>query len=97
MHKFVLWSVTHTLPPPFLPFRLDRDEQDNFKQQHDMDLAKDFVRGDVENEVRQLVDRLIVVQMENIARNQKQKQLAAGGKGKKKKVCVYTFRAQWNS
>merc|ERR1712157_433387 len=63
---------------------LERDERDNLRQQHDMQLCRDEVRPDVEEEIRKSVDYLLKDQLENL----KQMLDKKGGKkkkGKKKK------------
>merc|ERR1711939_1130640 len=62
----------------------ERDERDNLRQQHDMQLCRDEVRPDVEKEIRDTVDYLLKDQLENL----KQMLDKKGGKkkkGKKKK------------
>ncbi|GBG24916.1 26S proteasome regulatory subunit 6B-like [Hondaea fermentalgiana] len=62
---------------------LDRDESNNFQQKHDVDLAKNVVRPNVEEEVRENVDKMLVVQLQNL---KAQLEAASGAKkGKKKK------------
>lgn len=62
---------------------LDRDESGNFQQKHDVELAKNVVRPNVEEEVRENVDKMLVVQLQNL---KAQLEAASGGKkGKKKK------------
>merc|ERR1711934_896186 len=59
----------------------ERDERDNLRQQHDMQLCRDEVRPDVEKEIRDTVDYLLKDQLENL----KQMLDKKGGKKKKKK------------
>jgi len=62
---------------------LERDETENFQQKHDVKLAKNVVRPNVEEEVRENVDRLLLLQLQNL---KAQLEAAAGSKkGKKKK------------
>merc|ERR1712066_138261 len=45
---------------------LERDERDNLRQQHDMQLCREEVRPDVEKEIRDTVDYLLKDQLENL-------------------------------
>jgi len=60
---------------------LDRDESQNSHQKHDVGLAKNVVRPNVEEEVRENVDRTLITQLNNL---KLQLEAAAGKKGKKK-------------
>jgi hypothetical protein len=62
---------------------LDRDESDNFQQKHDVGLAKDKVRPNVEEEVRKQVDEMLQLQLQKI--KMQLVVLAAKPAGKKKK------------
>ncbi|CAK9091174.1 Dynein regulatory complex protein 11 (IQ and AAA domain-containing protein 1), partial [Durusdinium trenchii] len=63
---------------------LERDESDNFQQKHDVSLAKNVVRPNVEEEVRENVDKMLVVQLQNL-KTQLEAAASGGKKGKKKK------------
>ena len=66
-----------------------REERDNVRQQHDTELAKTLVRPNVMEEVRESVDKTLVVQLQNLkaqldASSGKKKGKGKKGKGKKK-------------
>lgn len=63
---------------------LEREESQNLQQKHDLELAKNVVRPNVEEEVRENVDKMLVSQLQNL---KTQLEAASGGgkKGKKKK------------
>lgn len=61
---------------------LNRDETSNFKQRHDVELAKDVVRDPVEDEIRKQVDETLLLQLANI---KAQLETSSGKKGKKGK------------
>merc|ERR1711865_651626 len=70
----------------------DRDESDNFAQKHDVGLAKDKVRPSVEEQVREQVDQMLILQLQKIklqleaaAAKDKGKKGKGGKKGKKGK------------
>lgn len=58
----------------------NRDEDDNFQQRHDVDLAKDVVRPGVFEEIRRQVDDMLVMNLKKI-----RIQIAPGKGGKAKK------------
>ena len=57
---------------------VSRDETDNYKQQHDVELAKLEIMPILEEEYKKQVDDMINVELENM-------KLLYGGGGKKKK------------
>jgi hypothetical protein len=59
----------------------DRDESGNYAQRHDAELARAVVRPNVAEEVREHVDKMLVLQLQNL---RSQLEAAASG-GKKKK------------
>ena len=66
-----------------------RDESDNVRQQHDTEMAKTLVRPNVMEEVRENVDKTLVLQLQNLkaqldASSGKKKGKGKKGKGKKK-------------
>lgn len=63
---------------------MDRDESNNFGQRHDVDLAKDVVRGPVETEIRTQVDDTLKLQLINI-KAQLEAASTSSKKGKKGK------------
>lgn len=63
---------------------LDRDESDNFQQKHDVGLAKDKVRPNVEEEVRKQVDEMLQLQLQKIKLQLSVLAAKPGGKKKKK-------------
>merc|ERR1711865_1093636 len=45
---------------------LDRDESNNFAQEYDVDLAKDCVRPNIEDEIMKKVDEMLIMQLAKI-------------------------------
>lgn len=66
----------------------NKDESDNFNQNYDTDMVKKEILPDVEKEFKSNVDKLIMMELENIKINQsggKEKKKKKGGKKKKSK------------
>lgn len=61
----------------------ERDERDNLKQQHDMELCREEVYDEVESKIREEVDKLLLIQLQNLKKQIGGKK--GKGKGKKKK------------
>jgi len=66
---------------------MTRDETDNYKQEHDVDLARVEVMPLIEKQYKEEVDEIIKIELENmkLIRGQKKKKKKGKKKGKKKK------------
>lgn len=70
----------------------ERDERENLKQQHDMQLCREEVFDEVEGKIREEVDKLLMIQLANLKKQiggkkgkGGKKKKGKGKKGKKKK------------
>ncbi|EDV25409.1 uncharacterized protein TRIADDRAFT_24164, partial [Trichoplax adhaerens] len=67
----------------------NRDESNNFQQKHDVELVKEGLRGEVEEEVRKQVDELMREELKNLkmaVERDKGRKAKGTKKGKKKKA-----------
>ena len=61
-----LVTTMHTCVNLYDEVWLDRDESNNFAQKHDVELAKNVVRPNVMEEVREQVDKMLILQLQNL-------------------------------